>query len=131
VYSKENDYFLYGIIDKLIIEDNKAIIVDYKTDLVAEEELEENSKSYFNQLRFYSYIVNRLFDDITSYELRLIFIKLPQHPQVVKINIRDFELFKQEIESIVNNMRNQNYIKKLQHCPDCYYSIGNNRCIKN
>ncbi len=131
VYSKENDYFLYGIIDKLIIEDNKAIIVDYKTDLVAEEELEEKSKSYFNQLRFYSYIVNRLFDDITSYELRLIFIKLPQHPQVVKINIRDFELFKQEIESIVNNMRNQNYIKKLQHCPDCYYSIGNNRCIKN
>ena len=34
VYAKENDYYLYGIIDKLIFIEDKAIIVDYKTDVL-------------------------------------------------------------------------------------------------
>ncbi len=131
VYAKENDYFLYGIIDKLIIDNEKAIIVDYKTDLVKEKELEEKSNSYFNQLRFYSYVVSRLFDKIKFYELRLIFIKWPQYPQKINLSNKDFEPVKGEIKSMVDEIRRQNYIRNLDHCKSCGYSLKNNRCIKN
>lgn len=61
IYLKENDYFLYGIIDKLIIENDKAIIVDYKTDTIEEKEIQGKIENYINQLSFYSYIVSKLF----------------------------------------------------------------------
>ena len=131
VYAKENDYYLYGIIDKLIIEGDKAIIVDYKTDSITEKQLEEKSNSYFSQLRFYSYIVNRLFDKIKFYELKLIFIKWPQYPQIINFSNKDFEAIKREIKTMVNNIRRQNYLKNLTHCKTCSYSLNNNICIKN
>jgi len=131
VYAKENDYYLYGIIDKLIIEGDKAIIVDYKTDSITEKQLKEKSNSYFSQLRFYSYIVNRLFDKIKFYELKLIFIKWPQYPQIINLSNKDFETIKREIKTMVNDIRRQNYLKNLTHCKSCSYSLNNNICIKN
>jgi ATP-dependent helicase/nuclease subunit A len=130
IYTKERDYFLYGIIDKLIIDGNKAIIVDYKTDSVTEKELEEKSINYFNQLRFYSYVVSRLFENIKFYELRLIFIKHPQSPQIVKVDIKEFEMMKKEIKTMVSAIRDGQYIKNLKHCTYCNYSMRNNLCIK-
>ncbi|UCH64539.1 MAG: UvrD-helicase domain-containing protein [Ignavibacterium sp.] len=34
IYLKEDEYFLFGIIDKIIVADKKIIIVDYKTDAI-------------------------------------------------------------------------------------------------
>ena len=61
VYTAEDDYFLYGIIDRIIFNEGKAVIIDYKTDDISAEEIPHKSKSYLTQLRFYSYIVSRLF----------------------------------------------------------------------
>jgi len=131
IYTKENDYFLYGIIDKLIIDEDNAIIVDYKTDSISEEDLKEKSHNYFNQLRFYSYLVNRLFNKIKSFELRLIFIKLPEQPQILRQSNKDFEAIKKEIQLMVTDIRNQNYVKNLDHCASCGYSLKNKKCVKN
>ena len=39
IYCEEGEHYLYGIIDKLIIETDKLIIVDYKTDNISQEQL--------------------------------------------------------------------------------------------
>jgi ATP-dependent helicase/nuclease subunit A len=131
IYVKENDYYLYGIIDKMILEDEKIIIVDYKTDNISEEEIEERADSYINQLKFYSYIVHKLFENILKFELHLIFIKHPNKPAVKGIGVSEIEIFKTEIEGMVKNIREKNFKKNLSHCRKCTYAINHENCIKN
>ena len=61
IYHQHADYYLYGIIDKLIIDKEKLIIVDYKTDSISENEINDRANQYFTQLKFYSYIASKLF----------------------------------------------------------------------
>ncbi len=79
-YLQEEDFYLFGILDKLIIEDRKLIIVDYKTDFVKPDEIEANSQKYLPQLKFYAYIISRLFNKMQEIEGRIIFIKYPDKP---------------------------------------------------
>ncbi|MCL5030283.1 MAG: UvrD-helicase domain-containing protein, partial [Bacteroidetes bacterium] len=102
IYLKENDYFLYGIIDKLIIENDTAIIVDYKTDTIEEKVIQGKIENYINQLSFYSYIVSKLFQKINKIELRLIFIKYPNKMFVREIENKDLSEIKAEIEKMIN-----------------------------
>ncbi len=129
IYSKENDYFLYGIIDKLIIEKDKAIIVDYKTDTVEENQLQEKIENYTTQLIFYSYIVSKLFKQINKFELRLLFIKYPEKMFVHQIEKLDFAELKTEIEKMIKAVREQDYIKNIEHCKQCTFSNNLKKCI--
>jgi len=129
IYVKENDYYLYGIIDKLIITGSKVIIVDYKTDDIKNEEIEERSKAYLTQLKFYSYIVNRFLPGINQFELRLIFIKHPDDPVILNAASEDISLNNKEIEMMVKNIRQNNYVKNTEHCARCSYSVRFKSCI--
>ncbi len=60
IYFKKGDYYLFGILDKLIIYEKKIIIIDYKTDNIKENELNSRAGKYLSQLQFYAYIVSRL-----------------------------------------------------------------------
>lgn len=133
IYVQENDYYLYGIIDKIIFisGSNKILIIDYKTDDIDEEEIEERSKSYMTQLKFYSYIVSKLFQDFNEFELRLIFIKYPEKVISERINRgSELENLQKKIKNIALDIRNQNFKKNLSHCKKCFFAIRNN-CIKN
>jgi len=131
IYVKEKDYYLYGIIDKLIIEKDKVIITDYKTDDIPAEEIDERAEIYFNQLRFYSYIVNRFLENINTFELRLIFLKHPGRPVIQVIKQDRLAEIGQNIDSMVNNIREGNFIRNTGHCTKCNYSLNFNRCIIN
>ncbi len=129
VYSKEQDYFLYGIIDKLIIDGNKALIIDYKTDNVSQEKLNEKANNYFIQLRFYSYLVKKLFPIILNIQLILIFIKHPEQPVIQTVDKEDFKEIKSKVEDMVRIVREKKYLKNFKHCKNCFYSAKNNNCI--
>ncbi len=129
VYSKEKDYFIYGIIDKLIIDGNNALIVDYKTDSVSLDGLNEKANGYFIQLKFYSYLVKKLFPKITSIQLVLVFIKHPGQPVIRKVDEEDFKQIQFQIENMVDIVRNNKYLKNMNHCGKCFYSTKNNNCV--
>lgn len=130
VYTAENDYFLYGIIDRIIFDKEKAVIIDYKTDDISADEIPLRSKSYLIQLRFYSYIVSRLFPAIADFELRLVFIKHSDKQIIEKIEKNSLKRIKDEIFHIINDIRMKNFQKNLKHCGECVYSIRG-KCIHN
>lgn len=130
VYTKENDFILYGIIDKLIINDESIVIIDYKTDDISEKETEERKNNYKTQLIFYAFILKKLFPQIKNFQTELIFIK---HPEIVlyeSISEKDLENFGQQLNQMIKNIRNQNFNKNLAHCQHCIFSDKNNNCVK-
>ena len=130
IYVKENDYFLYGIIDKIIFEDNKIIIVDYKTDNISKREIPARVRAYINQLKFYSYIAYNLFPDFDIIELRLLFVKHPDEIISEALSKKEVIQFGSGIRQLVNELRNKNFPKNLDHCRECYFAIED-KCVKN
>ena len=130
IYVKENDYFLYGIIDKIIFSNNKIIIIDYKTDNISKNEVLARVRTYMNQLKFYSYIAIKLFPDFDIIELRLLFVKLPDEIISEVLNKQDVMNFGSGINILVNEIRNKNFPKNLNHCIECYFAIQG-KCVKN
>ncbi len=131
VYSKEEDYFLFGIIDRIAFEGKKAIIIDFKTDDIEINEIHERFESYLTQLKFYSYIVSRLYKHIEEFELKIIFIKYPDEKVSLQLKKTDLEEIKNSIKKMVFETRTGTYNKNLAHCPKCIFSINHNRCIVN
>jgi len=129
VYSLEENYFLYGIIDRLIIEGKKAIIIDFKTDDIKKSEIQQRFESYLTQLKFYSYIVSRLYKDVEQLELRVIFIRHPDEKMTIKIQADETQGIKNTIKRMVSETRNGIFTKNLSHCSKCIFSIDHSRCI--
>ncbi|HED05595.1 MAG TPA: hypothetical protein ENI61_02790, partial [Ignavibacteria bacterium] len=130
VYVKKNDFYLFGIIDKLIFDGNKIIIVDYKTDDIKSIKINNRAKTYLTQLKFYSYIVNRLFKNIEEIDLKLIFIKHPEHIITEVMNKGEIIKFGNQIKEMVNLIRQQKFSKNLAHCKECLFALHFNKCIK-
>jgi len=128
IYHQHDDYYLYGIIDKLIISKDKIVIVDYKTDLITLDEVQERASQYFTQLKFYSYIAGKLFKAITDFELRIVFLKHPNEVITLNIGLKELVKIEHEIEMMVKKVREQTPEKNLDHCNNCVFLIKNN-CI--
>lgn len=130
VYLKENDYYLYGIIDKIIFEENKITIVDYKTDNIQKEQIKDRVENYLPQLNFYAYIIMQLYNNIKKVDIKLIFIKHPADVYSKSITKEELIEFGGYLKEAVNNMRINNYKKNLNHCSKCLFADSNNNCIK-
>jgi ATP-dependent helicase/nuclease subunit A len=128
IYQQHQDYYLYGIIDKLIVTENKMIIVDYKTDSIFLEEIQERANQYFSQLQFYAFIAGKLKRNTANVELRIIFIKHPNESVAKNLEPDDLTKIQQNIELMVSNVRVGNSSKNLEHCKFCIFSINGN-CI--
>ncbi len=130
IFVEEGKNILYGIIDKIIFDDNKIIIIDYKTDDISEKEIQERSKIYLNQMKFYSYIVSKLFPDFTKLEMKLLFLEFPALSVDKEINASDLSEIKNQIKSMIENLQGGNFVKNANHCSECKFSINYSYCIK-
>lgn len=129
VFYKEGDYFLTGIIDKIIFLDRKIIIIDYKTDNVNEENIVSKAEHYLNQLKFYFYIVSGLYKNINDFELRLIFLKQLDKKFLIELKQKDRLKFGVELKKILSALQLKSYFKERKHCHNCNFSSGQNQCI--
>jgi len=129
VYLKENDFYLFGILDKIIIDNKKIIIVDYKTDNIDEYQLDKRTEKYLPQLKFYAYIVSHLFAKSHEIEARIIFIKFPEKPFVFNFDDEVRNFINSGITAMVDAIRNNNYSLNLKSCNDCIFAVENSRCI--
>lgn len=129
VYSKEKENYLYGIIDKLLFDGKKAIIADYKTDDIDFEEINERGEIYLPQLKFYAYLVSKLFPDKTEFEVRLIFVKHPDKNYIRNYNLEEIKEFSNTIDNYVSSVRNKSFEKNTSHCHKCYFFLNKKICI--
>jgi ATP-dependent helicase/nuclease subunit A len=129
VYIFENNYYLYGIIDKIIFQEKKAIVIDYKTDKVKEENINERWNHYLNQLKFYAYLICKLKPQVVKVMLRLVFIEHPEILLQVEINRSEVLSFGKFIRESVDKIRKGEFKKNLMHCNNCVFSDERNNCI--
>lgn len=125
VYAKEVDYYVYGIIDKLIIEDDILTIVDYKTDRLDKVSVEEKSEHYIPQLKFYSYCVKKKYPSISQINVKLIFIQNPHQPMEFNFDEQSIDGFGNYIKKVVDAIRKRQFTKNLKHCRQCHFYIDN------
>jgi ATP-dependent helicase/nuclease subunit A len=130
-YLKEGDYYLFGILDRLIIDDKKLIIIDYKTDNIRDDEINKSAKKYLPQLQFYAYIISRLFTKKQTIEGRIIFIKHPEKPFILKYDEATDRKIKADIDSLISSIRNNNYSLNLNACKECIFADERSQCIKS
>ena len=130
VYLKEEDFYLFGILDKLIITDKKLLIIDFKTDNITSNEIDLRAQKYLPQLKFYSYIVSRLFGKKQKIEGRLIFVKYPDNPFIFNYDDHLDENVKSSVKAMINSIRNNNYSVNLDGCKECIFSDDKEQCIQ-
>ncbi len=123
IYSKEEDYYVYGIIDKLVIEDDQIIIVDYKTDNLSKSTIEEKAKHYEPQLKFYSYSISKKFKSVKNIKVLLVFIQKPDKPVEFNFSAEEIADFGKYIRKSVNTIRKGQFTKNLDHCPKCHFNL--------
>ena len=130
IYLKQNSYFLHGIIDKIIFENKKILIIDYKTDEVDEKSASQKFKEYSNQLKFYLYISSHLFKDYEIFEARLIFLKMPELEFKISYSIENISELKKEISALIEGIVSGSFPKNFEHCNLCQFSTAG-KCIVN
>lgn len=129
IYLKDEDIFLFGIIDKIIFTEEELIIVDYKTDDIEEDEIEKRAENYMIQLKFYLHLAQKMFIEYNSFRLMLIFIKHPAKPVIKNYTINEFFLVKREISDIIKGIIQKNFDKNIEHCGICVYSDKSKNCV--
>lgn len=128
IYIKQKDFYLYGIIDKLIVENKTAQMIDYKTDSLKKYSAQEKLENYKYQLMFYAYLVKKINPEVENVVCKLVFIEKPD--EIAEINVTSEMLteFETKIYSAINEMREGIYNKNKNHCKSCYFSNKNN-CV--
>ncbi|MCX6171166.1 MAG: UvrD-helicase domain-containing protein [Ignavibacteriales bacterium] len=130
IYCEEGEHYLYGIIDRLIIEKDKLIIIDYKTDNITSEQLISRTEDYLPQLKFYAYILSKLFRECDLFELRIIFLKYADHTGSYQINRNDLKIFGTELNEATSKIYSEQFKPNLNHCSKCHYALEGNKCVK-
>jgi ATP-dependent helicase/nuclease subunit A len=130
VYLKMDEFYLYGRIDKVIFEDNKIKILDYKTDNINPKNINSRKEQYLSQVKFYSYILSRFYPKIHNFELQIVYIKNPETKLEFEISKNDFPGIENEINNMLNSLRTRNFISDYDQCKECIYSVNKIQCIK-
>ena len=97
IYVREKDYYLHGIIDKIIFDEKKILIYDYKTDDIEKKEIKKHAEYYLMQLKFYIYIASRLFSEFDTFEGSLVFVKHPADIVTINYNKNEIKNLEKEI----------------------------------
>jgi len=128
IYLKENNYFLFGILDKLIITDDSYIVVDYKTDFIDENNSNNKFNNYINQLLFYSYLVKKYFPQNKKIILWLVFVRKPEASIRKEIDDKELLEFSISLNNVINGIQSKKYFPDANHCNNCQFYLNNN-CI--
>jgi ATP-dependent exoDNAse (exonuclease V) beta subunit len=131
IYVADKDYFLYGIIDKIIFKEKKILIYDYKTGDIEKKEIKKHAEYYLMQLKFYLYIASKLFSEFDHFEGSLVFVKHPDDVVTLNYDKEKIKELEKEITNIIKSIRMKNSEKNIKHCKVCSFSGLTNKCIIN
>lgn len=124
INSKFGDQFLCGIIDRIVIEENKITIVDFKTDTFILQEYEKKVSDYLIQMGFYSVLVKNYFRSIKEIELVLFFIRYPEKPFIKSFSFDEILQYENLFKTNLNKIINGQFEKNITHCSECEFYYG-------
>ena len=126
-YKREYDYFLYGIIDKMIIDGKRIIIVDYKSDNISNKNKNEKIDAYTNQLMFYAFIAASKYPKIEQFDLNICFLRNLKYSYNKKVPRETVISFGTVIKSCVKKIRNKEFFEERNGCKNMkYYELPEN-----
>lgn len=128
INSAFNEDFLTGTIDRLYKDyEGNWCIVDYKTDNIKAESVEQRAESYRGQMLFYALLVSRLYKQ-KAVRVCILFTSLPDSPHwfnFTEIDIKDFE---NKLSDILIKIKSGELEKNTVMCSNCTYSVDG-KCI--
>ena len=129
LFIRYNDFYLMGVIDKLVILEDRIVIIDYKTDRDPAHSLER----YREQLRFYAYICSQVYKKVDSFELRLVFLSNPEAVKPELVTRAELSVVKDKIDSLITALRGSfasgEFSKNTSHCGECRFSFNTGHCL--
>ncbi|KAB2909264.1 MAG: UvrD-helicase domain-containing protein [Ignavibacteriales bacterium] len=104
IFISYRDFYLMGVIDKLVFHEDKIIIIDYKTD---KNPNQETRKRYRKQLYYYAFLCSLLYKKINTFELRLLFLVNPESEKSVTLERGGEELISvgKTLDSFIEALR--------------------------
>lgn len=129
VYAREDDFFMHGILDRVLFTKDKAVIVDYKTDSLEGRDVSEAVKQHLNQLKFYAYLISRLKEkERPEIEIMLVFTKHPEMSYRSVIEDSALKEIKQAVAAAVNSIRSSYFPENPSACSHCPFHL-NGQCL--
>jgi len=129
VYLKEKDFYLFGIIDKVVFSERLIKIIDYKTDNIPIEGLPGRAQEYFLQLSFYALILRKLFPEKENIILQIVFTKFPDEKHMHQVEKSELDQLETFVHAMVSKIRSKDFSKNLDHCGQCHFADSRNNCI--
>lgn len=129
LFIRYSDFYLMGVIDKLVILEDRIVIIDYKTDRDPAHSLDR----YREQLRFYAYICSKIYKTVNSFELRLVFFSDLDAVQPETVTRAELSAVGEKINSLITALRGSfasgEFSKNTSHCGECRFSFNTGRCL--
>jgi ATP-dependent helicase/nuclease subunit A len=125
---------LSGVIDRLYLDTDGWHILDYKTDRIINDPAKD--ERYRFQLKFYAYLIKKLFDIDTDIHAHLFYTNFGVTKDFVftPLDLADIESNLTEtvsrllIDKRVTSL--ENIIKNREHCKECsYFNVEKNLCV--
>ncbi|MCE1187991.1 MAG: UvrD-helicase domain-containing protein [Ignavibacteria bacterium] len=128
VLLQEDQFSLFGIVDRLITGQDKIIIVDYKSDRAPIDSSAKKYEGYEKQLAFYAYLVSRLQGMNKPIETWLAFISAPEHSRRFHYTTEDISTVQLELHDMFQHIQDSNPKKRTEHCPYCIFAERGRPC---
>ncbi|MFN8674293.1 MAG: PD-(D/E)XK nuclease family protein [Candidatus Sericytochromatia bacterium] len=109
IFIENKKIFLVGRIDQLIIEKDKATIIDWKT---GEKFTKASNIKNFLQLNFYAYVIHKFFN-ISNIELKLVYLSAKKEFSK-NIELEKLLVIEEEIKDMIKNT----YTEKVNYIPN-------------
>jgi RecB family exonuclease len=116
--------YIMGTVDRVFCDPDGAWhIVDYKTDALAEEELESRAGEYLPQIDFYAFLASRFFG-VERVRGTLLFARVPQKPIRREYSGDRLKLLEQEIAGSIESIKRGNFEPREGICDRCPFHPG-------
>jgi RecB family exonuclease len=113
------DDFLTGTIDRLY-RDGSGVwnILDYKTDSVTEDSVQEKTLAYESQLKFYALLVGKYFS-VDEVQANLLFTSALDSPVQHRYSRRELRSFENELLSTLQKIHSGEFRREGRACNGC------------
>jgi ATP-dependent helicase/nuclease subunit A len=131
LYYKFNEDYLYGVIDKVVFDEEKKIIyiIDYKTDKINyPKQAEEKFQNYLVQLYFYAFLLSKKYGNYIKFNLRIVFIENPELEYFKEIGNDELNQFSNYLEGVIKKIKSKKISQEKGHCSKCHF-YALDRCV--
>ena len=129
IQTSEGEYFLQGKIDRFVKEGDKVFIIDYKSNSVEIAKLRKLSEYYLHQLAFYAYIASKLFQEVNTFETRIVYVMHPEESVTKTYTRKQLTGVRENVDGLYKMINGEKWKKNAAHCGECIFAVDRKTCV--